>query len=93
MDVFPMLSKCLNPTCSAPFRYLREGRIFHLEVPSPGEPGTANRRREYFWLCGRCCAAFTVVVKDGAGMVQSRCLELVSGEQVEHGEEEKPFRS
>jgi hypothetical protein len=33
MDVFPMLSKCLNPTRSAPFRYLREGRIFH-----PGSP-------------------------------------------------------
>jgi hypothetical protein len=87
-----MLSKCLNPTCSTPFRYLREGRIFHLQIRASGETG-ATCRREYFWLCGSCCAAFTVVVKDGAGTVQSRFLELVSGEQVEHGEEEKPFLS
>jgi len=27
--------QCLNPVCSAPFRYLREGRIFNLEIPAP----------------------------------------------------------
>lgn len=41
-----MLSNCLNPARSAPFRYLREGRIFHLEIPSTGEtpawPAAAN---------------------------------------------------
>jgi hypothetical protein len=86
-----MLPKCLNPTCSAPFRYLREGRIFHLEIPSTGETPALARRREYFWLCGPCCSTFTVVVRDGAGMVQRRFLELVSGERVEQAEEEKPF--
>jgi hypothetical protein len=85
-----MLSKRLNPTCSAPFRYLREGRIFHLEIPSTGETQALACRREYFWLCGPCCSTFTVV-KDGAGMVQRRFLELVSGERVEQAEEEKPF--
>ena len=85
-----MLSKCLNPTCSAPFRYLRDGRIFHLEIPAPVHDGL-GRRREYFWLCGRCCTTFTVVVKDGTGAVQSRFLELPSGELLEQEEEEQPF--
>jgi hypothetical protein len=41
-----MLSKCLRPVCSAPFRYLREGRVFHLEIPSTEEARTVARRRE-----------------------------------------------
>ena len=27
-----MVSKCANPACSAPFHYLREGKIFKVEV-------------------------------------------------------------
>lgn len=27
-----MVSKCANPTCSTPFHYLREGKIFRVEV-------------------------------------------------------------
>src|SRR3954464_15169070 len=27
-----MVSKCANPACSTPFHYLREGKIFKLEV-------------------------------------------------------------
>jgi hypothetical protein len=34
---------------------------------------------------------FTVLVKDGAGTVQARFLELVSGEHAEQAETEKPF--
>ena len=85
-----MLSKCLNPTCLATFRYLRDGRVFHLEVPAPGQNGTM-RRREYFWLFGRCCATFTIVVKDGTPAVRPRFIELTSGERMEESEEEKPF--
>jgi hypothetical protein len=85
-----MLSKCLNPTCSATFRYLRDGRVFHLEIPAPGDSG-ASRRREYFWLCGRCCTSFIVVVKNGAPALSSRFIELTSGERLEEGEEEKAF--
>lgn len=85
-----MLAKCLNPICSATFRYLSDGRIFHLEIPVPGDKSTF-RRREYFWLCDDCCARFTVVLKNGTGALQSRFLELASGERLEHGEEEEPF--
>lgn len=86
-----MLSKCLNSTCSTPFRYLREGRIFRLEIPSRG--AVSVQRWEYFWLCGRCCTTLTVVVKDGAGTVQHRFLDLASGERVEQAEEEESFLS
>ena len=27
-----MVSKCANPACSTPFHYLREGKIFRVEV-------------------------------------------------------------
>jgi hypothetical protein len=85
-----MLAKCLNPTCSAAFRYLSDGRIFHLEIPVAGDTVT-SRRREYFWLCDSCCAKFTVVLKDGTGAVESRFFELMSGECLERGEEEERF--
>jgi len=35
----PMLSKCANPGCSQPFRYLGEGRLFQVErniIPKVG---------------------------------------------------------
>jgi hypothetical protein len=87
-----MLSKCLNAACGEPFRYLRQGRIFPLEV-EPSSESPEPRRREYFWLCGRCSATLTVVIKNGVGTVQPRFLELPSGEVVEQAEEETPFVS
>ena len=27
-----MVSKCANPACSTPFHYLREGKVFRIEV-------------------------------------------------------------
>jgi hypothetical protein len=60
-----MLAKCANPSCSALFRHLQEGRLFLLEtemtLASPatfggGDPGTT----EYFWLCGRCSKTVTL---------------------------------
>jgi hypothetical protein len=88
-----MLAKCLNSNCNMPFRYLREGRIYHLEIRLARDFPNSPVRREYFWLCGQCCARFTVVVKNGVGTVQSRFIELASGEQVEQPEDERPFVS
>ena len=84
-----MLSKCMNPICSTPFRYLRDGRLFHLEIPTPGTP--AGRRLERFWLCAACSSMFTIVLKNSAAMLQPRFLELPTGERVEESEEEEPF--
>lgn len=85
-----MLSKCFNPDCNTPFRYLREGRIFPLEMTSPTD-AMGSGRREYFWLCGHCCTTLTVVIQNGAGKVQPRFLEVPGGETPERSEQEVPF--
>lgn len=54
-----MLSKCSNPTCSTPFRYLHEGRLFLLECDSEHSAST-SLRGEYFWLCERCSSVMTL---------------------------------
>lgn len=87
-----MLSKCLNSACNTPFRYLREGRIFHLQVrPVTGAPGSG--RRECFWLCGPCCTTLTVVIRNGAGTVQPRFLDRPGDDGVERSPEEIPLLS
>jgi hypothetical protein len=86
-----MLSKCLNPICSASFRYLREGRIYNLEIPvSPAAPGPA-KRRELFWLCSQCSSTMIVVLRHGSGAVKPRFLELVSGECLEQSDGDTPY--
>jgi hypothetical protein len=58
-----MVSKCANPQCSEIFRYLHQGRIFHLR-PSPAVEAAAVGRgpvvNERFWLCDVCAKEMTV---------------------------------
>jgi hypothetical protein len=74
-----MVSKCLNPRCSATFRYLCEGRLFRIDFSEAsrksalagGGMGASTRgkaeRVEHFWLCGSCAATMTVELgEDGA---------------------------
>ncbi len=62
-----MLSNCLNPACSAPFRYMSEGRIFSLEIPPVvnTSASTSGHRVERYWLCGNCAMHLKVVVENG----------------------------
>ena len=58
-----MLSKCANPACSTPFRYLRDGKLFEID---PRQTARADgkkqvRRVEFYWLCGECSAQLTIV--------------------------------
>jgi hypothetical protein len=54
-----MLAKCVNPSCSTPFRYLEEGRLFRLESDRPlGLP--KREKSEYFWLCSLCSRTMTL---------------------------------
>ena len=64
-----MLSKCANPSCTAPFRYLHEGRIFTMVFAAsdlaPDGMGVAwehpsSRPFERYWLCERCSQTMTV---------------------------------
>ena len=74
-----MLSKCLNPRCSATFQYLGQGRLFRVDFAEAGRKhALANdlvavvRNKtypmEHFWLCERCAATMTVE-RGGAGEV------------------------
>ena len=79
-----MLSKCSNPTCSNPFLYLRDGKLFQMEFGNEesrsesaqlaDEGGISSqgkrpsRRLEFFWLCGTCSATLTLSYKKGQGM-------------------------
>jgi hypothetical protein len=74
-----MLSKCANPDCSTPFLYLREGKLFRMEIPVDGtsENGQTTSvatnaavryRVEFFWLCDYCSNRMTVAWKHGQGV-------------------------
>ena len=74
-----MLSKCANPSCSAQFRYLSEGRIFTLLAGPHSEPtdlvwDQANETKvERYWLCQVCSQTMTVCrVKDRTVVRQIR---------------------
>ena len=59
-----MISKCMNPSCFAPFRHLADGRLFQLQNDAPA---AASKVIEYFWLCGRCSAVMTLrITSDGS---------------------------
>jgi hypothetical protein len=69
-----MLSKCANPACSQPFRYLRDGKLFEIETNRSPDEWTvgerkSNRRVEFFWLCGQCCTELTVVLDKNHGVI------------------------
>jgi hypothetical protein len=69
-----MLSKCANPACSMPFRYLRDGKLFEIETKLSAEEGEtgskkASRRVEFFWLCGDCSAELTLIQDQEKGVI------------------------
>lgn len=78
-----MLAKCANPACTAPFLYLREGKLYQIEIQSESSSGTReqnqrtptkderrpSRRLEFFWLCGRCARLMTLSFDRGRGVV------------------------
>lgn len=67
-----MLSKCANPVCSAPFRYLGDGRLFQVELQIVKGSSKPVRKIEHFWLCDPCSQQMRVAVADNeAVLVQS----------------------
>ncbi len=61
-----MLTKCANPICNARFRYLRDGRLFKVDVPVRSLSLVAGkkppRQVEHFWLCEDCAPQMTLAV-------------------------------
>ena len=76
-----MLSKCLNPLCSAHFRYLHEGKVFNIDLVSPAldHEGGRSHHIEHYWLCSSCSLQFKVVVEHG--QVFTRPLHPRPGEE------------
>lgn len=73
-----MLSKCANPGCDTPFQYLRDGKLFQIEIDASGRalptdmgmnPGNKAVRLEHFWLCGACSAMHTLGYKQSEGVI------------------------
>jgi hypothetical protein len=81
-----MLSKCLNPCCSATFQYLRQGRLFRIDFTEADRRSARSgqqivdsqrgnaRPSEHFWLCEKCAATMTIAV-NGIGEVRLVPLE------------------
>ena len=57
-----MVSKCANPACHVPFRYLHEGRIFSLPKNARDPRGPVLER---YWLCAACSENLTLVLQQG----------------------------
>lgn len=74
-----MLAKCANPGCSKRFLYLREGKLFRIEVAPGGlrdttagpalVPRKGVRRIEHYWLCHDCAASMTLTCDPQQGVV------------------------
>lgn len=75
-----MLSKCINPGCSAKFSYLHQGKLFRRDDQAApinrgpvfgDEPDTKMRPRqiEFFWLCDDCSAAMTLAFDQSEGVM------------------------
>lgn len=61
-----MLSKCANPICFARFRYLRQGRIFNIDVNETSAKNSHPLHKiEHFWLCESCARILKVVRENG----------------------------
>ena len=73
-----MLSSCLNVSCSAPFRYMNEGRVVTVECFSPSPDGLkTDRTVAHYWLCGACSRTMKVVVENGVASAVPMHLEVM----------------
>ena len=65
-----MVSKCANPACLAPFRYLHEGRIFTVRGAAQ-HADVADPVVERYWLCSRCSDRMTLVLQRGKVLLRA----------------------
>lgn len=73
-----MVAKCCNPSCSAHFRYLEEGRLFRLEK-DPALRSSNTAAVEYFWLCPRCSSTMTLCISKEGKVIPLALPALVHG--------------
>jgi hypothetical protein len=63
-----MVAECSNPSCSASFRSLKQGRLFRLESDPPLRLAKGDRV-EYFWLCQVCSSTMTLRLQEDGTVV------------------------
>ena len=76
------LHKCVNPDCSAQFRYLHQGRLFEIEIQyleTADSAGQATLRHgkgyvERCWLCDQCVTHITLCFDPRRGLVVASSL-------------------
>ena len=75
-----MLSKCINPACFVPFRYLHEGRIFQVETSAQaiGSDKKPCHKIEYFWLCANCARSLEVILDHGVAVTRPLYAEITA---------------
>lgn len=73
-----MLKECSNPSCAAPFRYLKEGRLFRLQT-DPAICSSKSDVVEYFWLCHRCSSEMTLRLREDGTVVTVALPEPIRG--------------
>ena len=73
-----MLSKCVNPFCNRPFRYLSSGKLFVVDFPRHAMDHLAHRTSgpEHFWLCEECARTMTVAIRREYDTVSVRIINL-----------------
>lgn len=74
-----MVSKCANPDCATPLQYLREGKVYRIEVEEFAADSIARyaeqpkkktaRKVEHFWLCGRCSQRMVISLDKDKHMI------------------------
>jgi rubredoxin len=68
-----LVSKCANPTCFTPFRYLHQGRLYKLRLAHERKPANGHgvlERIEHYWLCPECSRSLTVAVEAGKAITR-----------------------
>jgi hypothetical protein len=70
-----MLSSCFKADCRAPFRYLRQGKLFAFQIRPVSRDGFLVRSAppEFFWLCDNCASQFTLILEQGTRV---RCVQV-----------------
>lgn len=67
-----MVSKCANPSCLVPFRYLHEGRIFTVHATGAERRADgADPKVERYWLCSNCANSMTLVLQSGRVLLRA----------------------
>ena len=63
-----MISKCANPECGRPFRYLHEGKLVVVQSGDAVQ-GAQNLIDNVYFLCAECADAYTIVIRDARTVV------------------------